>query len=89
MHKLIEQENKMTVYFAHPYASWQRWTSENTNWLLRQYIPKWTDFNKVTEEDLQKYVNLINNRPRKRLWFKTPLEVFEEQSKKFAVGNGI
>ena len=75
-HKIIETENKMTVYFAHPYSSWERGTNENTNGLLRWYIPKGTDFNTVSHEDLAKYVDLINNRPRKRLGWKTPLEVF-------------
>lgn len=75
-HYDIERLTKMTTYFAHPYSPWQRWTNENTNWLLRQFLPKWTDFSNLTEEELQKYVTLINNRPRERLWFKTPNEVF-------------
>lgn len=75
-HKIIETENKMKVYFAHPYCSWERGTNENTNGLLRQYIPKGTDFDTVSDEDLAKYVDLINNRPRKRLGWKTPFEVF-------------
>ena len=75
-HKVIETENKMTVYFAHPYCSWERGTNENTNGLLRQYIPKGTDLDTVSEEDLAKYVELINNRPRKRHGWKTPYEVF-------------
>ncbi len=66
----------MTVYFAHPYCSWERGTNENTNGLLRQYIPKGTDLDTVSEEDLAKYVELINNRPRKRHGWKTPYEVF-------------
>jgi len=75
-HYDIERETKMTAYFAHPYCSRERWTNENTNWLLRQFLPKWTDFELLTEKELQKYVVLINNRPRERLWFKTPNEVF-------------
>jgi len=75
-HKIIETENKMTVYFAHPYSSYERGSNENTNGLVRQFIPKKTDFNTVSEKDLAKYVDLINNRPRKRLGWKTPLEVF-------------
>ncbi len=76
LHKIIETENKMTVYFAHPYSSWERGTNENTNGLLRQFIPKGTDFNAVSDQDIAKYVDLINNRPRKRLDWKTPNEVF-------------
>lgn len=79
-HKVIEAENKMTVYFAHPYCSWERGTNENTNGLLRQFIPKGTDFNNVSQEELAKYVHLINNRPRKRLAWKTPYEVFFKQN---------
>lgn len=88
-HKIIEVENKMTVYFAHPYASWQRGTNENTNGLLRQFIPKGTDFNSVTDEDLKHYIDLLNNRPRKRLNFKTPLEVFSDQVAKVALTDRI
>ena len=80
-HYDIERELKMTTYFADPYCSWQRWTNENTNWLLRQFLPKWTDFETLTEKELQKYVALINNRPRLRLGFMTPNEVFNNKSK--------
>lgn len=66
----------MTTYFAHPYSPWQRWTNENTNWLLKQFLPKKIDFQSVSKKQLQFYVNLINSRPRKRLWFLTPNEVF-------------
>ncbi len=79
-HKVIEAETKMTVYFAHTYSPWERGTNENTNGLLRQFIPKGTDFDTVSEKDLQKYVDLINNRPRKRHHWKTPLEVFHYKS---------
>jgi IS30 family transposase len=75
-HYDIEKVTWLTIYFAHPYCSWERWTNENTNWLIRQFLPKWTDFSNLNETELQDYVNLINNRPRKRLWFKTPFEVF-------------
>lgn len=77
-HRIIEYETSMTVFFAHPYHSWERWTNENTNWLLRQFIPKKTDFKDTTEEQLQYYTELINQRPRERLWWFTPHEVFME-----------
>jgi transposase, IS30 family len=80
-HYDIERELKMTTYFAHPYCSWERGTNENTNWLLRQFLPKWTDFETLTEKELQKYVALINNRPRERLDYMTPNEVFHNKSK--------
>lgn len=75
-HYDIEKKTKMRIYFAHPYCSWERWTNENTNWLLRQFLPKGTDFEYLTQKKLQKYVTLINNRPRERLGFKSPSEVF-------------
>jgi IS30 family transposase len=75
-HYDIERELWMRVYFARPYSPWQRWTNENTNWLLRQFLPKWTDFSSLTEKELQTYVTLLNNRPRETLWFLTPHEVF-------------
>lgn len=81
LHKDIEKECGLTVYFAHAYSPWERGTNENTNGLLREFIPKWTDFTTVTKKKLQYYVDLINNRPRKRLWFKTPYEVMQEELK--------
>lgn len=77
-HRMIEFETKMTVFFAHPYHSWERWSNENTNWLLRQFLPKKTDFKNTTERQLQYYTELINHRPRERLWWLTPHEVFIE-----------
>lgn len=63
-------------YFANPYHSWERGTNENTNGLIRWYLPKGTDFAKVSDEDIQKIEHLLNTRPRKRLRYQTPLEVF-------------
>jgi len=74
--ELIERQLGMTIYFAWPYHSWERGTSENTNGLLRQYFPKGTRFDTVTQEDVDRAVKLINNRPRKRLNYLTPYEVF-------------
>lgn len=75
-HKMIEFETGTTVYFAHPYHSWERWTNENTNWLIRQYLPKKTDFSHITQEDLNMIEKEINSRPRKRLNYSTPYQVF-------------
>lgn len=78
-HKIIEHGTSMTVYFAKPYSPWERGSNENTNGLLRQYIPKGTDFSEVSHEELDHYVSLLNNRPRKRLGYKTPKEVLQEE----------
>lgn len=75
-YELIEREAKVDVYHAYPYHSWERGTNENTNGLLRQFYPKKSSFSEVTQEDLDKVVNLINHRPRKRLGYLTPHEVF-------------
>jgi IS30 family transposase len=74
--KQLEDELPLNVYFAKPYASWERGTNENTNGLLRRYFPKGTNFLKVTEGELEKAVHLLNNRPRKCLKYRTPLEEF-------------
>ena len=75
-HADITQHLGVPVYFADPYASWQRGANENTNGLVRQYIPKKTDFDTITPQRLQEIQDLLNNRPRKRLDWKTPNEVF-------------
>jgi len=75
-HKMIEYFTNLDVYFAHPYSSWERWTNENTNWLIRQFAPKKTDFENISQNQLKYFISLINYRPRKRLNYKTPYEIF-------------
>lgn len=70
------------IYFAKPYASWQRGLNEHTNGLIRQYFPKKTRFDKITQEDVKKIEMLLNTRPRRILNFKTPTEVFYEDQTK-------
>ena len=74
----IEDRTGILVYFADPYASWQRGTNENTNGLLRQYFPKGSDFRKITQTDVTRAVKKLNHRPRKCLHYRTPHEVFFE-----------
>jgi IS30 family transposase len=74
----IQQELQISCYFAHPYCSGERGTNENTNGLIRYYFPKGTDFATIEEEAIQDVERALNNRPRKRLGWKTPLEVFNE-----------
>ena len=75
LHDQIEKELGTEVYFAHPYSPWERGLNENTNGLIRKFYPKGTDFSKVTDEDILRVQNLINERPRKSLNYKTPKEV--------------
>lgn len=74
----IEEHFQAPVYFAKPHAPWQRGTNENTNGLLRFFYPKGFDFRTLSDEELQQTVDLLNNRPRKCLGWKTPAEVFFE-----------
>ena len=67
---------RVEVFFAHPYHSWERGTNENTNGLLRQYLPKSADLSQVTPEQLRLCVHQLNHRPRKCLDYRTPCEVF-------------
>lgn len=76
--KDLESRTKLKVFFADPYAAWQRGTNENTNGLLRFYFPKGTDFSKITEDDLNRAVRRLNHRPRKCLDYRTPYEVMRE-----------
>ena len=75
-HKIIAAILDAKCYFATPYHSWERGLNEHTNGLVRQFIPKKTDFATVTDEDIAKYQNLLDNRPRKILQFNTPISVF-------------
>jgi IS30 family transposase len=78
-HKQIAKSLQCDVYFAHPYSSWERCLNENTNGLLRQYFPKETDFNEVSDSAVAKAIKLLNYRPRKLLEFKTPAYVMQQQ----------
>jgi len=75
-HETIAEELKCDFYFANAYSSWERGTNENTNGLIRQYFPKDRDFRTVIDEELIHAMKRLNNRPRKRLGFKTPNQVF-------------
>jgi len=84
-HQRVDLELGSTIYFADPFASWQRGTNENFNGLLRQYIPKDRPLSTVTQEELKIIENKLNHRPRKRLGFKTPHEVFHESLNRVAI----
>jgi len=74
LHHDLEKALNASVYFAHPYSPWERGLNENTNDILRFFFPKGFDFLSLTEEELQITVDLINNRPRKCLGWKSPAE---------------
>ena len=73
--KDMEEVTNVSVYYAHPYHSWERGTNENTNGLIREYFPKKTDFTLVSDEEIAKVEYILNTRPRKRLGWSTPLQV--------------
>jgi len=75
-HEQIAKRLKCDFYFAHPYSSYERGTNENTNGLIRQYFPKNRDFRTITDKEIIHAMKRLNNRPRKRLGYKTPNEVF-------------
>lgn len=77
-HERIAEHTRADVYFAKPYCSWQRARNENTNGLLRQYFPKSMPLHEVLYEQVQAAVKQLNQRPRKSLGWKTPLEVWAE-----------
>ena len=83
-HEKITQKTGMKIYFAHPYSSWERGTNENTNGLIRRYLPKGTDFNQISENQLMNIQKKLNNRPRKIIAYKTPLEMMNFELKKVA-----
>lgn len=80
-HEMIGKSLGVTIYFADPYASWQKGAIENANGLIRQYVPKTETFEHVSHQQITKYSKRINIRPRKKLEFKTPYECFYEQIK--------
>ena len=81
LHQQISKDLDIDFFFAKPYHSWERGANENLNGLIRQYFPKKTDFNTITDEQVQWAEDKLNNRPRKRFQFQSPLEVFNQTVK--------
>ncbi len=84
-HAGMAHDLEATIYFAHPYASWERGVNENTNGLIRQFFPKSRDLTSVSEEELAIVIEFLNHRPRKTLGFRTPHEVFFDTTTSFTV----
>lgn len=78
--KSLERKTKLEVYRATPYHSWERGSNENWNGLLRQFFPKGSYFANINQYQVRQAVRLLNDRPRKRLGYRTPREVFNECS---------
>ena len=80
-HEIITKNTGMKIYFAHPYSSWERGTNENTNGLIRRYLPKGTNFNEIDLNKIQFIQEKLNNRPRKIIGYKTPKEMMDLELK--------
>lgn len=74
----LQEKLGMKIYFAHAYHSWERGSNENANGLVRRFFPKGTDFRTISDEEIRMVERLLNSRPRKRLGWKTPYQVFYE-----------
>ena len=77
-YKQLEATCDTRFYFATPHHSWERGTNENTNGLIRQYLPKRASMTKLTQQQCNTIANKLNARPRKRLDYRTPAECFNE-----------
>jgi len=80
LHELINDQLNTDSYFCNPYHSWEKGSVENVNGLIRRFLPKKTDFAKITHKRIKEIESLLNNRPRKCLGFRTPNQVFLAKS---------
>lgn len=76
MHEGLSSELSAGLYFVHPYHSWEKGSCENTNGLVGQHFPKGPDFGELTQEDADRVMDKLNNRPRQYLGFEPPNQVF-------------
>ena len=77
-HKFVAEQLNIDYFFARPYHSWERGSNENLNGLVRQYFPKASDFTQLTKQRIKEVENILNNRPRKRFNYETPIFVMEK-----------
>lgn len=78
-HEKVAKEAQVETYFCHPYSSWERGANENCNMLLRRYLPKRKNIDKLTQKELNEIADDLNNRPRKRLGYMTPAEAYQRE----------
>ncbi|MGK0327385.1 MAG: IS30 family transposase [Polaribacter sp.] len=78
-HGIITKNTGMKIYFWHPNSSWERETNENTNGLIRRYLPKGINFNEIDLKKLQNIQEKLNKRPRKIIGYKTPKEMMDSE----------
>lgn len=83
-HETVSQTLETQVYFANPYCSWERGLNENTNGLIRQYFPKGSRFEEITDAQVESVMHRLNHRPRKGLNYRTPHSVFFDQTERNA-----
>lgn len=83
----IRGKQDVTVYFADSYCSWQKGAVENSNKLIRQYIPKGANFNDYSQDRINNIAKKLNNRPRKKLGFSTPKHEFFKNITNFALAS--
>jgi IS30 family transposase len=88
-HKSLTERTGVAVFFADPHSPWQRGSNENTNGLLRQYLPKGTDLSGYSQEDLNAIAWKLNTRPRKLHGFRTPLQVYAELLEKAQASDSV
>lgn len=81
-HEIVTATIGMKFYFAETYSSWQRGTNENRNGLVRFYLPRDTDLDTVSDTQIKRVENIINDRPMKCLGYRTPNEVYEDEMNK-------
>ena len=79
-YEALQKELGIKCFFAHAYHSWERGSNENINGLIRRFFPKKTDFRMISDEEIRMVERLLNSRPRKRLGWKTPYQVFYERT---------
>lgn len=84
-HEAIANNLSLSVFFCHAYHSWEKGTNENMNGIVRRYLPRRTDLDTITQQDLDEIAEELNNRPRAILGFKTPKEVLECEYQKLTI----